>query len=343
MVFTPPTHLLWDFWLAPRRAGSDDPYHLFYLQAPRDLPDAEMRHERATVGHAVSSNLVDWVERGTAFAPAPEGSWDDLAIWTGSIVEHEGTHYFFYTGRSRQDRTQRIGLATSTDPALERWERYAENPILVADPRWYEQPDAVNWPDGQACRDPWVTYSKEERAWYMFFTARANHGPVDGRGVVGLARSADLLHWEQLPPVSEPGEFGHLEVPQPVELDGRWYLLFCTNLHGESRRRRIPSEARWSGTHYLVGDRLTGPYALSTDTALLADEARTFYAGRVVENPDGQLVFLAWRGRDDAGDFLGALSNPAPLRVLPDGGLHVDAAALWPGGPTASGPDHHSI
>ncbi|MGI8642846.1 MAG: family 43 glycosylhydrolase [Thermomicrobiales bacterium] len=254
MVFTPPKHLLWDFWLAPRRAGSDDPYHLFYLQASRDLPDAEMRHERATVGHAVSRNLIDWEERGIAFAPAPEGSWDDLAIWTGSIIAHEGTHYFFYTGRSRQDRIQRIGLATSTDPALGAWERYSDNPIVVADPRWYEQPDPINWRDGQACRDPWVVFAPNEGVWYMFFTARANHGPVDSRGVVGLARSDDLLRWEQLPPVSDPGEFGHLEVPQPIKLDGKWCLFFCTNLHGAHRRKRISAEASWSGTHYLVGD-----------------------------------------------------------------------------------------
>lgn len=334
MVFTPPNHLIWDFWFAPRQVGSDDPYHLFYLQAPRELPDAEMRHERATIGHAVSSDLINWEERGTAFAPAPEGNWDDLAIWTGSIIEHEGRHFFFYTGRSRQDRIQRIGLATSTDPELQEWERYSENPIVVADPRWYEQPDPVNWPDGQACRDPWVTFSEEDRVWSMFFTARANYGPVDSRGVIGLARSTDLLHWEQLPPVSKPGEFGHLEVPQPIELDGTWYLLFCTNLHGEHRRERVPADAGWSGTHYLVGDQLTGPYALSTDTALLADEARTFYAGRMVANSDGQPVLLAWRGRDDDGNFLGALSNPAPLSVLPDGWLHVGAEALWPDGQT---------
>ena len=335
MVFIPPDHLLWDFWLAPRRAGSSDPYHLFYLQAPRDLPDPEMRHERASVGHAVSPNLIDWEERGTAFAPAPQGNWDDLAIWTGSIVKHGGMYYFFYTGRSRRDRIQRIGLATSTDPELHNWERYPDNPIVIADPRWYEQPDPINWPDGQACRDPWVTYSKDDQAWYMFFTARANHGPVDGRGVVGLARSTDLLHWEQLPPVSEPGEFGHLEVPQPVAIKGHWYLLFCTNLHGERRRTRVPGEAGWSGTHYLVGEKLTGPYRLSTDAALLADPARTFYAGRAVADRDGQLVFLAWRGRDDEGKFLGGLSNPAPITVLSDGTLQVDRDGLWPESPSS--------
>ncbi|MEJ7762698.1 MAG: family 43 glycosylhydrolase [Thermomicrobiales bacterium] len=331
MVYVPEDMLLWDFWLAPRRVGSGDPYHLFYLQAPRDLPDAELRHERATIGHAVSDDLITWDSRGTALMAGPEGSWDDLATWTGCVVEHDGTWYLFYTGRGRQDRTQRIGVATTTDPSLSAWKRGEDNPIVVADPRFYERPDPVNWADGQACRDPWVSYEPEEDAWYMFFTARANHGPIDERGVIGLARSTDLLHWDQLPPASEPGEFGHLEVPQPVQIGDEWYLFFCTNLHSSQRANRVPDDATWAGTHYLVADDLVGPYRLTHDEPLVGDGPGTFYAGRVVEDPTGQLVFLAWRSRDDEGRFLGGLSNPASITQHPDGRLTVDATALWPG------------
>ncbi len=336
MVYVPEDMLLWDFWLAPRRSGSRDPYHLFYLQAPRGLPDAEMRHERATIGHAVSPDLVTWEGKGTAFTTGPAGTWDDLATWTGCVIERGGTWYLFYTGRSRQDRTQRIGVATTTDPSLSTWDRYLGNPIVVADARFYERPDPVNWPDGQACRDPWVTYEASEEAWYMFFTARANHGPSDERGVVGLARSTDLLHWEQLPPASEPGEFGHLEVPQPVRIGERWYLFFCTNLHSSQRAERVPDHAAWVGTHYLVADELPGPYRLISEAPLVGDAPGTFYAGRVVEDPAGDLVFLAWRSRDDEGRFLGGLSNPAPIVQQGDGRLTVDATALWPGWDPAS-------
>jgi beta-fructofuranosidase len=197
MVYVPRDRLLWDFWLAPRRTGSDDPYHLFHLQAPRDLPDAEMRHEQATFGHAVSLDLMSWEDRGTVFGPGPEGAWDGLATWTGCVVEREATWYPFYTGRCRRDRTQRIGVATTDDPDLVGWQRHPGNPIVVADARFYEQPDPVNWPDGQACRDPWVSWDEAEGAWTMLFTARADHGPIDGRGVIGLARSNELLNWEQ--------------------------------------------------------------------------------------------------------------------------------------------------
>ena len=80
----------------------------------------------------------------------------------------------------------------------------------------------------------------------------------------------------------------------------------------------------------MIADQLTGPYQPVDDPPLLADRSGTYYAGRVVEDPQGQLVFLAWRQWDLKGTFVGGLSDPAPLRVLPDGRLYVDKAHLWP-------------
>jgi beta-fructofuranosidase len=335
VVYVPTDHLLWDFWLAPRRPGES--YHLFHLQAPRDLPDPELRHGMATIGHAVSDDLVAWTPRPTAFVPGSPGSWDDRAIWTGSIVRHDGVAHFFYTAIQRGGFVQRIGLATSTDPALERWERHPANPILTADRRWYA-PAAPRRRDGalsEDCRDPWVIRAPNEDAWYLFFTAGASSVPADERGVVGCARSTDLVRWEPLPPVVGPGEFGELEVPQVVELGGRWYLFFCTRKHSARRRARLGDQpaARWYGTHYLVADRPTGPYRLLTDEALVGDDAGTYYAGRIATDPNGRPVFLAWRQFDEGGAFLGGLSNPSPLAVLADGRLRVDTSALWPEAP----------
>jgi beta-fructofuranosidase len=328
LVYQPRDHWLWDFWLAPRRSR-EEPYHLFYLQAPRSLPSYHDRHWVAAVGHAVSHDLVTWEERPTAFGPGPAGSWDDQAIWTGSILDHEGTYHFFYTAlhQGEDGRVQRIGLATSTD--LQTWQRHPPNPLLEADPRYYRKLGPPPW-DWEACRDPWVVYDEARGDFLMLYTASAAGHPHDAAGVVGAARSSDLVAWEPLRPVTEPAEFGMLEVPQPVKIDGRWYLLYCTLHHSATRLARTGPAGGWHGTHYLVGDRLTGPYRLATDHALVGDDPGTYYAGRVVEEPSGNLVFFAWRQWDDAGRFLGALSNPAPLQVLADGTLHVDQAALWP-------------
>ena len=325
MTYLPDEHLLWDFWFAPRRP--DEPFHLFHLQAPRDLPDPEMRHRRASIGHAVSRDLINWEARPTALTPGPPGAWDDLAIWTGSILEHEGRYWFFYTALATADdgHVQRIGLATSAD--LTTWERHPENPLLVADPRWYEQ--AGDHPRAQVhCRDPYVVRDDEAGCWMMVYCARAKHGPVDERGVVGRARSDDLVRWTPLPPLTEPGEFGQLEVPQLVRLGARWYLLFCTAQHSTVRLARLGADAEWNGTHYLVADRLDGPYRLLDGAPLAADAAGTTYAGRIEFGPDGEPFFLAWTRFDESGRFVGGLADPIPVLVDPDGRLVLDPRVL---------------
>lgn len=332
-MLRPANHYLWDFWFAPHGSEPDAQYHLFYLQAPRSLPDPDMRHAHASVGHAVSPDLINWETRGTALAAGLPGSWDDRAIWTGSIVERAGTYYCFYTGTTHAENglIQRIGMATSTD--LSHWERHPANPLLEADPRWYEKLDLTCWYE-EACRDPWIVYDAETAYYYMFYTARVHTGPADGRGVIGCARSSDLTHWEPLPPVSEPGEFGHLEVPQMIRIGSRYYMLFCTARanHSTARRARIGPHGSWTGTHYLVAETITGPYRLLTDEGLVADDVGTYYGGRLVEDPSGQLVFLAWRQWDETGRFAGDISDPAPVRCSADRRLEVDKRRLRPVG-----------
>ena len=162
----------------------------------------------------------------------------------------------------------------------------------------------------------------------MFLSARVNAGPPDGRGVIGLARSTDLLSWEVLPPVSVPGDFSELEVPQVVPLNGRYYLLFCAARHAAARLSHRQGSG-WSGTHYLVASKLTGPYRQLTEEPLVADASGTYYAGKLVRDSAGELSFMAWRQWDERGNFCGGLSDPAAVHILPGGRLHVDSQQLW--------------
>ncbi len=50
-----PDKWIWDFWFAQ----DGDKYHIFYLQAPKSLKLEQRRHHNATIGHAVSNNLID--------------------------------------------------------------------------------------------------------------------------------------------------------------------------------------------------------------------------------------------------------------------------------------------
>jgi beta-fructofuranosidase len=298
-------HWLWDFWFA--RDGED--VHVFYLQAPRTLGDPDLRHHNASIGHAVSRDLRRWRVLPDALHPGRPGAFDDLATWTGSILRHEGRWHLFYTGVARAEAgtVQRIGLATSDDLVV--WDK--QGVLLGADGRWYEH---GTW------RDPWVERVGDR--FQMLVTARAGDGPADARGVIGQAWSDDLRSWEAGPPLSAPGEFWHLEVPQRVRLGGAWRILFCATQddHGVARRGRAGFVAE-CGTHYLTAADRQGPYALDRDEFFVGDPERgRHYAGRLLEH-EGAWLFFAWRMYGDDGGFLGELSDPMPVEVGAGGAL----------------------
>jgi beta-fructofuranosidase len=293
---------------------------VFFLHAPRDLPHPDDRHRNAHIGHAVSQDLRSWEVLPTAVSPGPPGAFDDLATWTGSVIEAGGRWHLFYSGIStREDgRVQRVGLATSGD--LLAWER--QELLLEADPRWYEQ--RGEHPRGEETwRDPWVFRDPASGRFHLIVCARANHGPVDGRGVIGHAWSPDLRSWEVGPPLSEPGELNQLEVPQLVHLGGAWRILFSAwwTDHSAARLAR-PGVVAEGGTHYLVSDQQLGPYALDRDVFLVGDPQVSLYAGRVLHH-GGEWWFFAWRHVDGEGRFFGELSDPMPLTIAPDGSLSV--------------------
>jgi beta-fructofuranosidase len=310
---------VWDFWFA--RDGDD--YHIFFLQAPKSLKDQVLRHFNVSVGHAVSQDLTHWTILPDALHPGPTGSWDDKSTWTGSIIHHAGQWYMLYTGASSHEKglVQRIGLAVSED--LIHWEKHFANPLLEADPRWYETLDLTKWHD-QAWRDPWVFYYQADSHYHAFITARVNYGQDDERGVIGHARSKDLIDWEVLPPVSDPGEFGHLEVPQLLAGNGRYYLLFSCPLEYQSKKWKKQRETNpQSGTHYLVSDHSLGPFSLSRDEFLVGDVQESLYSGKLIKDPADRWVFLAFHNFDPHGNFIGEISDPIPTTITSDGELRV--------------------
>jgi beta-fructofuranosidase len=294
---------VWDFWIA--ETGRD--YHLFFLQAPRSLGDQVQRHFNATVGHAVSEDLRAWTVLGDALAPGPPGSWEDMATWTGSVLEHEGRWHLFYTGTTRTTDGvyQRIGLATSTDLAT--WTKHPGNPLLEADRRWYEQVEFDAW------RDPWVFRDPAGAGFHALITARATHGPADARGVIGHAWSPDLLRWEVRPPLSEPGEFHHLEVPQVELVKGTPVLLFSATSQriGAARRARLPGEP--TGSFLATGESLLGPWDIAGARPIPVPD---LYSARIVRDRAGEWQVLGFIDASERDAFVGEISDPVPLRSL---------------------------
>ena len=62
---------------------------------------------------------------------------------------------------------------------------------------------------------------------------------------------------------------------------------------------------------------------------MAGDEIGSLFAGKLVQSPSGDWLFIAWRNVGPNGDFIGELSDPYPVSVDDDGNLRV---AWLPGG-----------
>ena len=243
-MFSLPEAWVWDFWLV----DDGQKYHLFFLYASRALGDPDHRHYRASVGHAISDDLIRWERVTDALVRSDAPAFDDLATWTGSVVRHpDGTWFMFYTGATLTPagNVQKIGNAASDD--LMTWRRNPNNPLLRADPRWYEKLADGMWPD-EGFRDPWVFPDPKGNGWHMLITARANHGPADNRGVIGHAWSPNLHAWELQPPLTDPGQgFAQLEVVQSARIDGQDLLAVLRPRQGHVATARPRNHRRSLG------------------------------------------------------------------------------------------------
>ena len=312
MALRLPDRWVWDSWYV-----WDGPVcHAFYLVASRGLRDSDERHRAPSIGHAISRDLVNWEILPDALAPSHTPAFDSSTTWTGSTVQAaDGTWWMFYTGSSREDGglIQRIGAATSQD--LITWTKH-EEPVIEADPRWYETLEQAQWPD-QAWRDPWVFRRPGESQWSMLITARHREGDPAERAAVGLATSVDLANWTVQPPLSIPGQgFGQYEVFQYAEVDGVPILLFCCGWR-ELSSSRLEELGKIDTTYSLVVDQ---GLAELDFTKARAFTDTVVYAGRLVQKPSGDWYLLGFLN-DANGDFVGELSDPIPVTADPHRGI----------------------
>jgi beta-fructofuranosidase len=334
----------------------------------------ERRHDRSSVGHAVLTEY-GWQEVSTK-QPALEARrdnkegepfWDDLSIWTGSIIQENGKYYMFYTARMREDciittpherlRPQQIGVVTSSD--LKDWHRPIKEPV-IPNPGESCRFDGANW------RDPYVI--KDHERFYAFICAR-NPERADAGGTIAIA-------WTENPDLAQPEwqieeeylykseEFYQIEVPQVFwrKFGDSWrlYLLFSPQEKDASSKRRDPR----TGTYYICSEEIKDREKIQYteigkpnseinwqqkqgSAQLLADG---LYGGKIVSDlkgfastktdqitkkksedlkPDAQIigeepVFFGFQFEDQAGKFVGGLSDPRRVKFNDDGSIELD-------------------
>jgi beta-fructofuranosidase len=289
-------HWIWDAWAA----DDGERHHLFFLQAPRSLGDPERRHLHARVGHASSTDLVDWTYHGECLGPAATG-FDDRAIWTGSVVRGDDRWWMFYSAVSwaGPHLSQRIGCAVSTD--LHTWER-RPGPVVAPDPRWY----AGDGDSSPTWRDPFVLPDPGGDGWHMLLTAAAAGADPAGAGVIGHATSPDLRTWTPAPPLSTPAGFRHLEVAQTASIDGRAVLAFTCH----------PAEQVAARPWCTWSVPATGPLGPWDVTAAGPFEADPWlFAAPLVRRRDGGWVLLGFRNLEPAGGDGFAIHDPIPVTL----------------------------
>jgi beta-fructofuranosidase len=369
MPWFPRGKYFWDFWFT---WDFEQQLHLFYLQA---IPavcdhDPERRHDISTIGHAVYT-ASGWHELSTdqpAFAASPDsGSWDDLSIWTGSIIAADvgpdgGPGYWlFYTARQHADvklptprgefQPQKIGLAYS--PNLITWQRQGFGSVIT-NPGLSSLYDGVNW------RDPYVVQDQTGE-FYAFVSTRLQVGqPSESAknkgGCVAFVRSPDLTHWPTQPQVlMTSDDFYQLEVPQVFwrhQGDGtkRFYLVFCaqeldcTPLRPEHSKDFVCQ----TGTYYRFSEPVPSDQAVDYDSIPWQEDSprllvRDLYAGKLlwrfsdrqtafILEPDVQCLFYGFQWADLSNVFVGGLSDPMSVQFHANGLIsldpHPDAAAI---------------
>ena len=316
MNYSPKGFYVWDTWFLNRA----NELHVFHLQLAREgNTDPDAKQTAQHLGHAVTSDLIDWETLPPALGPDPTLADDDLQPWTGSAVWKDDQAHLFYTmrGSANEGRQQKIGLATSTD--LRNWKRHPGNPVLTPDPRWYATakrpvPGVVD------CRDLYVIPAPGG-GWFGFFATRVPGSELPETSVIGCAYSEDLVHWEQRPPAFAPGKYACLEVPDVFFLNGKWYLL-CLLGHYYGNRGIWSDPHVVGGTMFAVADRPEGPYVELDDNVLTAAMTTAPLSARSVLFEEERHLLYTDRERighrDENSMFWGTLTTPKLLRTSGD-------------------------
>jgi len=249
-----------------------------------------------SIGHATSTDLVNWSWAATPVLNASTSGWDSHHVdkpWV--IAEPNGTGYrMFYAGWASATRMQ-TGVATSTD--LTTWTKYSGNPVLNY--------SASGW-DTYNSGSPNVIY--ESSTWKMWYSGTTV--TTGGGNSMGYATSSDGYNWTKYAsnPVLSRGGAGSidrddLQASTVRRWNGVYYMYSSCNTNGAYHVCAATSTDGTSWTKhpgYILNATGSGWEALHAVTPdIIVNNGRfiMFYAGVETGGASEQL------GRADA-DFV---------------------------------------
>lgn len=276
--------------------------HLFYQYNPNGP-----FHGTIHWGHAVSDDWVYWHDLPVALEPGPE-PYDQDGIWTGCLIDDNGSPTIFYTATFPQTVAAAVG-----SPDLVTWKKLPENPLIDG------PPPEIGRLAGGHFRDPFIW--KEENGWYMLMASKIE---TQG-GQILLYHSDDLRRW------AYRGIFlgGDATINEPFWQGTMWE---CPNLLDDGDRQLLilSVQAAHSSLLYPVyfSGRRQGDRFIPEQSAILVHGA-SFYAPQAIRLSDGRFLMIGWLQEErsqqacqEAG-WNGAHSLPLILTVLPDGDVAV--------------------
>ncbi|SIO38248.1 beta-fructofuranosidase [Rhodovulum sp. ES.010] len=219
---------------------ADGRWHLYYQANPNGPWWEHMQW-----GHLVSEDLARWEARKTALWPTP--GFDRAGIWVGDVMPDRDGFRALYSGVNGQ--WAGVGMAETDGTDLGRFEKSADNPVIVETPPGY-----------QDMRDPFVIRRKDD--WLMLIGAGRAAPQVP---TILTYSSPDMAAWTfegelQMGAVERFGTYW--ELPKLLRLRDDRHALIVTTVKPHTPARTQYWIGDWDGRRFLPDDLVPRPLDL---------------------------------------------------------------------------------